>query len=40
MTRVGWKQRLTHFTETIDFMSEADKDWVLGRSIVQKLKWA
>ena len=35
-----WQQRLTHFTETIDFMSESDKDWVLGRSILQKLKWS
>jgi len=35
-----WRQRLTHFTETIDFMSDSDKDWVLGRSIQQKLKWA
>ena len=40
MARVGWKQRLTHFTEKIDFMSDADKDWVMGRSIKQRLKWA
>lgn len=40
MARVNWRQRLTHFTETIDFMSDSDKDWVLGRSIQQKLKWA
>jgi predicted TIM-barrel fold metal-dependent hydrolase len=40
MARVNWRQRLTHFTETIDFMSESDKDWVLGRSIMQRLKWA
>ena len=38
--RGSWRQRLTHFTETIDFMSESDKDWVLGRSIQEKLKWA
>jgi predicted TIM-barrel fold metal-dependent hydrolase len=37
--RGTWKQRLTHF-ETLDFMSESDKDWVLGRSILQKLKWS
>jgi predicted TIM-barrel fold metal-dependent hydrolase len=40
MVRVGWKQRLTHFTEELAFLSESDKDWVLGRSIMQKLKWA
>jgi predicted TIM-barrel fold metal-dependent hydrolase len=38
--RGSWRQRLTHVTDTIDFMSESDKDWVLGRSILQKLKWA
>jgi len=38
--RGSWSQRLTHFTETIDFMSESDKDWVLGRAIQDKLKWA
>jgi predicted TIM-barrel fold metal-dependent hydrolase len=38
--RGTWRQRLTHFTETIDFMSESDKDWVLGRAIQAKLKWA
>jgi predicted TIM-barrel fold metal-dependent hydrolase len=38
--RVGWKQRLTHVSETLDFLSEQDKNWILGRSIVQKLKWA
>jgi predicted TIM-barrel fold metal-dependent hydrolase len=40
MARANWKQRLTHFTETLDFLSEQDKDWVLGRAIVQRLKWA
>ncbi len=40
MARVGWKQRLTHFTEALDFMSDQDKDWVMGRSIRQRLKWS
>lgn len=40
LAKANWRQRLTHFTETIDFMSDSDKDWVLGRSIQQKLKWA
>ena len=38
--RSDWKQRLVHFTEELKFMSEDDKDWVLGRSILQKLQWA
>jgi predicted TIM-barrel fold metal-dependent hydrolase len=40
LTRVGWKQRLTHFTEGLTFMSESDKDWVLGRAIMQRLNWS
>jgi predicted TIM-barrel fold metal-dependent hydrolase len=40
MARVDWRQRLTHFTEHLDFMSAQDKDWVLGRAIMQRLKWA
>jgi predicted TIM-barrel fold metal-dependent hydrolase len=40
MARSDWKQRLAHFTEGLKFMSEADKDWVLGRAILQRLKWA
>jgi predicted TIM-barrel fold metal-dependent hydrolase len=38
--RVNWRQRLAHVTETLDFMSEQDKDWVLGRALLQRLKWA
>ena len=39
LARVDWKQRLTHFTEALKFMSESDKDWVLGRAIMQRLNW-
>ena len=39
LAKADWKQRLAHFTEEIKFMSEDDKDWVLGKSIVQRLKW-
>ena len=33
-------QRITHFTEHLDFLSEEDKDWVLGRAILERLKWS
>ncbi len=39
MARVGWKQRLTHFTEELKFLSDSDKDWVMGRAIRERLKW-
>lgn len=37
--KATYRQRITHFTETFDFMSEDDKDWVMGRSILTKLNW-
>ena len=40
LARANWRQRLTHFTEELPFLSESDKDWVLGRSIRERLKWA
>jgi len=39
-TRVSYSQRVTHFTEELKFLSESDKDWVMGRSIRERLKWA
>jgi predicted TIM-barrel fold metal-dependent hydrolase len=39
-TRATWRQRVTHVTEELPFLSEADKDWVMGRAIMERLKWA
>ena len=38
--RASWRQRVTHFTEELKFLSESDKDWIMGRSIMQKLRWS
>jgi predicted TIM-barrel fold metal-dependent hydrolase len=38
--RATWRQRITHFTEELTFLSESDKDWVMGRAIAARLKWA
>jgi len=40
LDRATYRQRITHFTETLDFMSEDDKDWVMGRAILERLKWS
>ena len=40
MARATYSQRIAHFTQDLKFMSESDKDWVMGRSIREKLKWA
>ena len=37
--KATYKQRVAHFTEELKFLSEADKDWVMGRAIVERLKW-
>jgi hypothetical protein len=34
-----YQQRTTHFTETLDFLSNEDKEWVMGRAIVERLGW-
>ena len=38
--RPCYRQRVTHFTEELSFLSESDKDWVMGRAILARLKWA
>ena len=34
-----YRQRLTQFTEELSFLSETDKDWIMGRAIVARLRW-
>ena len=38
-TRATYRQRVTHFTEELAFLSEDDKDWIMGRSILERLAW-
>ena len=35
----SYRQRITHFTEELSFLSESDKDWVMGRAILARLNW-
>ena len=35
-----YQQRITHFTEELPFLSEDDKDWVMGRAVMRRLGWA
>ena len=37
--KASYRQRISQFTEELSFLSESDKDWVMGRAIVQRLKW-
>ena len=38
--KASYRQRISHFTETLDFLSEEDKDWVMGRAILARLGWS
>jgi predicted TIM-barrel fold metal-dependent hydrolase len=38
--KASYLERVTHFTEALDFMTEDDKDWVMGRAILERLQWA
>jgi hypothetical protein len=40
LARGTLKQRVTHFTEELTFLTEDDKDWIMGKSIMEKLRWA
>jgi predicted TIM-barrel fold metal-dependent hydrolase len=37
--KASYRQRISHFTEELPFLSESDKDWVMGRAIVERLNW-
>lgn len=38
--RATYRQRVTHFTEELPFLSEQDKDWVMGKAILERLNWS
>lgn len=35
----SYRERIAHFTEALDFLTEDDRDWVMGRAIVERLRW-
>src|SRR5205085_1333702 len=37
--KATYRQRITHFTEELPFLTEDDKDWVMGRAILARLGW-
>jgi predicted TIM-barrel fold metal-dependent hydrolase len=37
--KATYRQRITHFTETLDFLSAEDKEWIMGRAILERLGW-
>jgi predicted TIM-barrel fold metal-dependent hydrolase len=37
--RATYRERVTQFTEELPFLSESDKDWIMGRAILARLRW-
>jgi hypothetical protein len=37
--RATYRRRVTQFTEELTFLSEEDKDWIMRRSILARLRW-
>jgi len=37
--KASYRQRITHFTEELDFLSADDKEWIMGRAILDCLGW-
>jgi len=37
--RATYRQRVTQFTEELPFLTKSDKDWVMGRAILARLRW-
>ncbi|WOH79327.1 amidohydrolase family protein [Bradyrhizobium sp. BEA-2-5] len=37
--RATYRQRVTEFTEELPFLTDSDKDWIMGRAILARLRW-
>jgi predicted TIM-barrel fold metal-dependent hydrolase len=37
--KASYRQRITHFIEELDFLSEKDKDLIMGQAILARLNW-
>ena len=40
LAKATYRQRITQFTQELPFLSEEDKNWVMGRAIMDRLGWA
>ena len=37
--KATYRQRITQFTEELSFVSEEDKNWIMGRALLSRLGW-
>ncbi|ARQ01525.1 amidohydrolase family protein [Pseudorhodoplanes sinuspersici] len=38
--KATYRERLAHFMQELKFLSEEDRDWIMGRAIIARLKWS
>jgi predicted TIM-barrel fold metal-dependent hydrolase len=38
--KAAYRQRVTHFTEELRFLTEDDLDWIMGKALVERLRWS
>jgi predicted TIM-barrel fold metal-dependent hydrolase len=39
LAKATYRQRIEHFTKELSFLSDEDKDWVMGKAILARLNW-
>jgi predicted TIM-barrel fold metal-dependent hydrolase len=39
-SNASYRERLVHFTEELKFLSAEDREWIMGRAILARLKWS
>jgi predicted TIM-barrel fold metal-dependent hydrolase len=39
LDKATYRERVTHFTEELPFLTEEDKDWIMGRALLARLNW-
>jgi predicted TIM-barrel fold metal-dependent hydrolase len=39
LAKANYRQRIEHFSQELDFLSEADRDLIMGRGLVARLQW-
>ena len=39
LAKATYRERVTHFTEELPFLTEEDKDWIMGRALMARLNW-
>jgi hypothetical protein len=37
--KASYRQRVTHFTEELTFFTHDDLDWVMGKALLERLRW-